>query len=75
MNCENLFCIYWEDGRCTLRYISLAISGSCTDCICVSLPEELLAQQRAELLARLDADLAMQEHGETGRVPPLTARP
>ena len=29
MKCENYFCIYEENGSCTLEEISLSISGTC----------------------------------------------
>ena len=43
MNCENYLCIYESNGKCTLKTISLDISGQCTNCIYVTLTEEEVA--------------------------------
>lgn len=54
MTCENRLCIYWSKDSCTLREVQLDGMGSCTDCIPVSLPEELLARKRKEVLDELE---------------------
>lgn len=54
MTCENRLCIYWSKDSCTLREVQLDSMGSCTDCIPVSLPEELLARKRKEVLDELE---------------------
>lgn len=54
MTCENRLCVYWNNDGCTLREVQLDGMGSCTDCILVSLPEELLARKRRELLNELE---------------------
>lgn len=40
MKCENLFCLYEENGNCILDEISLDIIGQCTDCIYVDIPQK-----------------------------------
>ena len=42
MNCENHFCVYQADGRCTLDEVQLDITGSCTECIYVELDEGMI---------------------------------
>ena len=43
MICENRLCVYWKQNSCALREVHLDGQGSCTDCIIVELPEELIA--------------------------------
>ena len=50
MQCENIFCIYWEQNQCRLESVSLDELGSCKECINVKVEEELLSKKRAELL-------------------------
>lgn len=43
MNCENIYCIYQENGHCVLDQVSLDSMGQCVECIMVSLEDaELL---------------------------------
>lgn len=49
MNCENNFCIYWEDGNCELDEISLDIQGRCMECIYVDIDEEVLSENRKKI--------------------------
>lgn len=37
MKCENCFCIYEENGNCTLQNIELDIQGLCKDCIYINI--------------------------------------
>lgn len=53
MNCDNSFCIYWQDNRCLLEEISLDRLGQCMDCIYVEIKEEELAEHRKEGRSRL----------------------
>lgn len=53
MLCENLFCVYWEEDQCLLDEISLSITGSCQECIYVSLDQEILNVRRKQALKRL----------------------
>ena len=50
MKCENIFCIYQSDGRCTLGEISMDILGMCTECIYPNIDEEILHQAKLKLL-------------------------
>ena len=51
MNCENYLCIYENHGKCTLKNISLDISGQCTNCIYVSLTEEEIERAKERTLS------------------------
>lgn len=53
-NCENKFCIYWEDHSCILDSISLDVQGNCQNCIYVDLDETMLSDARKELRKTLD---------------------
>lgn len=44
MDCENEFCIYQKDDKCTLDKISLDFQGICNECIYVNLDNELLEE-------------------------------
>lgn len=50
MFCENIFCIYWADKKCTLNNISLDIQGKCEDCIYINIDEKVLRKQRDKLM-------------------------
>lgn len=54
MNCENKFCIYWEDDYCALNEISLDILGTCTSCIYVDIDDKTLKEEREKALKRID---------------------
>ena len=56
MNCENRFCIYWNQNQCVLQKISLDGMGRCLDCSQVELPEEVLWQKRMETLMKYHPD-------------------
>ena len=53
-DCENKFCIYWEDNKCMLDHISLDVHGNCLDCIYVNLDNRLLSEARKEMREKLD---------------------
>ena len=44
MDCENEFCIYQKDDKCTLDKISLDFQGICNECIYVNLDDALLKE-------------------------------
>lgn len=46
MNCENIFCIYWEKDKCILDNINLDISGVCQSCIYIELNDKVLETYR-----------------------------
>ena len=52
MRCENDLCIYWEENACLLDNVSLNALGQCTDCICVSIDEDVLRRERERLRQR-----------------------
>lgn len=52
MNCENCFCIYYENGQCLLENISLNILGMCENCVYINIDEEILHKEREKGLAR-----------------------
>ena len=50
MQCENIFCIYWEENECILDNITLDIKGICQSCIYVDVQKnELLGYRRKSL--------------------------
>lgn len=50
MQCENIFCIYWNKDGCILREVSLDVMGCCQNCIYVDIKEETLQAEREKLL-------------------------
>ena len=50
MKCENIFCIYWSEGICSINEVSLDIQGSCVDCIYVDIEDEYLQKKRKDIL-------------------------
>lgn len=59
MNCENHFCVYQADGRCTLDEVQLDITGSCTECIYVELDEGMIRESKQKFLSAF--------HRQTGK--------
>lgn len=56
MNCENEFCVYCKDGQCILEEICLDSTGSCMECIHISLEEEILNEKKQKFLERTKSD-------------------
>ncbi len=50
MKCENCFCIYEMNGNCTLKEISLNISGACESCIYPEIDRIYLENEKQKLL-------------------------
>ena len=48
MNCDNLFCICWENHTCTLQEISLDIQKSCQTCVYAEISPKILEQARKQ---------------------------
>lgn len=46
MKCANIFCIYWSNGKCLLKEISLDIQGNCENCIYVNIDLNELDKRR-----------------------------
>ena len=40
--CENRFCLYWQENRCQLSYITLDAPGLCENCVYLEFPEKFL---------------------------------
>lgn len=49
MECENVFCVYWQEDKCSLRAISVDVLGHCRECVLVDLEDNLLAARRQEM--------------------------
>ncbi len=54
MNCENYFCLYQNDGQCTLDSIEIDINGSCATCIYVDIQEDELRSLKQKQLDSLE---------------------
>ncbi len=52
MQCENIFCIYWEEERCILDEVSLDVMGCCQSCIYIDIDAKDLQAARKEQLNR-----------------------
>ena len=52
MNCENSFCIYQSEDKCTLDEISINNLGMCTECIYPTIDEEVLNQAKLKQLKK-----------------------
>lgn len=48
--CDNMFCIYWNNGRCILDKIIHNAIGVCTEVIHVNIDEDILIEKRLEIL-------------------------
>lgn len=46
IECENNYCIYWENKKCILSNIFINSAGLCMDCILISLSERELKEKR-----------------------------
>ena len=53
MHCQNLFCIYWSDNKCSLSEIALDINGCCENCIYININETHLEFYRKIHLEKL----------------------
>ena len=50
MKCENSYCVYQKQGKCTLDQIQINISGMCSECIYVDLEDSVLDKAKDKLL-------------------------
>ena len=48
--CEDYFCVYYKEERCTLDYISLNHNGMCTNSVHVYLNNDELEEMRRQQL-------------------------
>ena len=52
--CEDYFCVYYKDERCTLDYISLNHNGMCTNSVHVYLDNDDLKEIRRQQRDRIN---------------------
>ncbi len=52
MNCENDFCIYQDEGVCTIEKISINNLGMCMECIYPKIDNEILNQAKSNFLEK-----------------------
>lgn len=50
LSCDNEFCIYQTQGSCILERIQLDVQGNCTNCIYITVEEEMLSELKKKLL-------------------------
>ena len=55
MNCENFFCIYQSNGKCTVDNIIINSLGMCTECIFPDIDKEILNKAKQELLKKYES--------------------
>ena len=51
--CDNEFCIYQKEGKCSLEGIQLDIQGNCENCIYVNVEQEVLNSLKKEALGKM----------------------
>ncbi len=51
MRCENNFCIYCNEYKCTLDEINIDTIGLCTECILIDLDDDTLNEQKKKILS------------------------
>lgn len=54
MKCDNMFCVYEENGKCALAEISLNAQGQCQECIQINLEKNALETAKAHTLRSLN---------------------
>ncbi len=54
MNCENIFCIYQKENKCTLRSVSINSLGMCTECIQADIDKDILDNAKSKLLGKFN---------------------
>lgn len=53
VQCENFLCVYNDKNKCTLKNISLDITGTCRECIYPEIPREILDKLKKTTLEHL----------------------
>ena len=48
------FCLYWQENRCQLSYITLDAPGLCENCVYLEFPEKFLRMERRRQLDKLE---------------------
>ena len=56
MNCDNIYCVYQNKGKCTLECIQIDVSGKCTECVYVDLDDKVLNNAKNKLLRAFEKD-------------------
>lgn len=54
MNCENTLCVYQEKGSCVLDEIEIDVTGQCSSCIFIDIPENNLEMYKILLRNKID---------------------
>ena len=54
IECENKFCIYFEDGKCTQDSVALDDLGFCSHMFQIDIEDEYLDYKRKKLLKKFD---------------------
>ena len=49
MKCENIFCIYQREGKCTLEEISVDLAGMCEESVDIIVDEETLKELKEKI--------------------------
>ncbi len=49
INCEAMFCVYCDNGCCTLDSISVNAVGQCEDLLLVDVPPEVLEEAKGKM--------------------------
>lgn len=52
MQCENIYCIYYEKSGCKLEEVYLDIQGKCTECVYVEIEDELINECKEKQLRK-----------------------
>ncbi len=56
MLCENEYCIYQKNRKCTLDAISINEFGNCSECIIPNIPSKILEKIKKERLEILESE-------------------
>lgn len=56
MLCENEYCIYQKNRKCTLDTISINEFGNCSECIIPNIPSKILDKIKKERLEILESE-------------------
>ena len=54
INCENIFCIFQTNGKCTREQAEIDRFGMCMKCIHPNIDEEILDESKAKLLKKYE---------------------
>ncbi len=57
MNCENIFCLYQQKGKCTLDEIDIDASGRCTEMIFIDVDDRIISESKTNQLNKIDNNI------------------